>query len=177
VLTVSNFRAKKQCSLGGPGNRYWLSNHAGHNNIQKNQQAWHRWKIFVTIPTRNFVRKLRWHNHFNEVCKKDMIAKKCCRWWPSSHLGATCPKIHCWRCLKHHHRASHCELSNVSRGSKFEKSDRHRKWIRDCFRPFWMERMKECYSMDGGAADLAIRGVCRCASLSYTESKYRPLLF
>ena len=58
-----------------------------------------------------------------------MIAKKCCGWWPSSHLGATCPKIHCWRCLKHRHRASQCELSNVWRGSKFEKSDRHRNWI------------------------------------------------
>ena len=35
VLTVSNFRAEKQCSLGGPGDRY----HAGQHNIQKNQQA------------------------------------------------------------------------------------------------------------------------------------------
>ena len=72
-----------------------------------------------------------------------MIAKKCCGWWPSSHLGATCSKIHCWRCLKHRYRASQCELSNVSRGSKFEKSDRHRNWI---------EVETVFYHMDGGTA-------------------------
>ena len=33
-------------------------------------------------------------------------------------------KIHCWRCLKYGYRASQCVLSNVSRGNKFEKSDR-----------------------------------------------------
>jgi len=75
------------------------------------------------------MRKLRWRNHFNGVCKKNMIAKKCCGSWPSSHQWATCPKIHCWRWLKHRHSASQSELSNVSRGSKFEKSDRHRNWI------------------------------------------------
>jgi len=68
-------------------------------------------------------------NYFNEVCKKGMTAKKCYGWWPSSHLGAKCPKIHSWRCLKHRHRAAQCQLSNVSRGSKFEKSDRYRNWI------------------------------------------------
>ena len=53
VLTVLSFITEDQCFLGGPRDRYWLSNHAGHNNIQKTQQPWYGWKIFVTIPTPN----------------------------------------------------------------------------------------------------------------------------
>jgi len=35
VLTVSNFRAEEQCSLGGPADRYWICNNAGQNRIPK----------------------------------------------------------------------------------------------------------------------------------------------
>ena len=35
VLTVSNFKADEQCSLGGPTDRCWLCNHAGQNCIPK----------------------------------------------------------------------------------------------------------------------------------------------
>ena len=117
-------------------------------------------------PMRNFRRSQKlFRNHFKGVCKKDMVANQCYGWWPSSHQGATCPKMHCWRCLKHGHRPSQCELSNSQRKSTFHKI-RTAKQLnrgRDCFLPFWMERTKECYSVDNDTADLAIRGVHWCA--------------
>ena len=40
-----------------------------------------------------------------------------------------------------------------------------------------MERMKKCYSVDGGLADLAIRGAYRCTRLSYSQANHGLYLF
>ena len=61
MLTVSNSRTEELCFLGGPGDRYWLSNHAGHNRIPKANKHKHDigGKLLSPFRPQTFMRKFK----------------------------------------------------------------------------------------------------------------------